>query len=102
MKVAVIESLCGTGPKHDILEESTVSATFKMPDIATEFNPDLYWGGDYPFEFTIRGDGALNARSLRFSWSLVNVEKVDETVIDGWVYTKVTLTKLSPLILQQF
>lgn len=102
MKVAVIESLCGTGPKHDILEESTVSATFKMPDIATEFNPDLYWGGDYPFEFTIRGDGALNARSLRFSWSLVNVEKVDEAVVDGWVYTKVTLTKLSPLVLQHF
>lgn len=102
MKVAVIESLCGTGPKHDILEESTFNVTFKMPDIATEFNPDLYWGGDYPFEFTIKGDGALNARSLRFSWALVNVEKVDEAVVDGWVYIKAILTKLSPLVLQHF
>lgn len=104
MKVAVIESLCGAGPKHQIADDSALDVTFKMPDIAAaaEFNPDLYWGGDYPFEFTIKGDGALNVRSLRFSWALVNVEQVDEVAIDGYVYKKAKLTKLSPLILQHF
>lgn len=104
MKVAIIESLCGTGPKHDLVDDSALDVTFKIPDIAAtaEFNPDLYWGGDYPFEFTIKGDGTLAARSLRFSWALVNVEQVDEIAVDGYVYKKAKLTKLAPLVLQHF
>ena len=102
MKTAVMETLCGTGPVHQVLEDSSLDVTFKMPNIASEFNPDLYWGNDYPFEFTIRGDGLLNSRSMRFSWALVNAEKVDETAVDGWVYIKMSLTKLSPLVLQLF
>jgi hypothetical protein len=102
MKAIITESLCGTGPMSEIVEESTIDVTFKMPDIATEFNPDLYWGNDYPFEFTIKGDGTLASRSMRFVWATVNAEKTDETAVDGWVYTKMSLTKLSPLLLQLF
>lgn len=102
MKVDVIETLCGTGPVSTVLEDSSLDVTFKMPDIVGEFNPDLYWGNDYPFEFTFKGDGLLSPRSMRFSWALMNAEKVDETAVDGWVYIKMNLTKLSPLVLQLF
>lgn len=102
MKAAVIESLCGTGPVSSAIDSSHVTVTFKQPDISTEFNPDSYWGGVYPFEFTIKGDGGSAGRSLRFSWASVNVDSVDEVEVDGLVHIKMVLSKTSPLILQLF
>ena len=102
MKASVIESLCGVGAQAELVEDSKLMVTVRHVDIETEFNPDLYWGNDYPFEYTIKGDGALNVRSLCFSWALVNVDDVEDVVVDGLLHHKLTLKKLSPLVLQQF
>lgn len=102
LKASAKEALCGVGAEHDPVDDSKITIKFRQPDIVTEFNPDLYWGNDYPFTITLKGDGALNTRSLVFSWSSLTVENVQEETIDGLVCTVFTLTHNNPTVLQLF
>ncbi|MCB1621914.1 MAG: hypothetical protein KDI44_14390 [Thiothrix sp.] len=99
-QATIQDSMCGTGALADLVSNADLTLTFRHPDIVSELNPDAYFGGNYPFTITCKGDGAFAARQLIFDLPLANIADVKEVDLpDNTLGIEMTLTQLEPLTL---
>ena len=95
LKVNWAKYLCGEGAIPSIEPANDITATFKWPNIDTEFNPDAYLNNSYPLVFNLLQAGG--SRSLNMSYPTVQVLSYKEVTIGEELGCEMTLRQTSPI-----